>query len=127
MSALGQKQTFAPQQVMPALYPIADMCSAQVHVRFVPIADIASLDRVRPGQKYRAVQTHWVKLFVFSFPVHAAASSTSSAISCIRKFFILIAGHVIHGIDPNVHGCRQAAGLSINSGRLLRPIGACFR
>jgi hypothetical protein len=22
-------------------------------------------------------------------------------------FFILIAGYVIHGIDPNVHGCRQ--------------------
>ena len=28
MSALGQKQTFAPQKVMSALPPKADMCSA---------------------------------------------------------------------------------------------------
>ena len=43
MSALGQKQTFAVQNVMSALPPIADMCSARVHVRFVPIADIIRL------------------------------------------------------------------------------------
>ena len=41
MSALGQKQTFAVQNVMSALTPKADMCSAIAHVRFVPIADIA--------------------------------------------------------------------------------------
>ena len=41
MSALGHKQTFAAQNVMSALPPIADMCSALVHVRFVPIADIS--------------------------------------------------------------------------------------
>ena len=29
MSALGQKQTFAMQNVMSALPPIADICSAQ--------------------------------------------------------------------------------------------------
>ena len=40
MSALGQKQTFAVQKGMPALPPIADICSAQADVRFVPIADI---------------------------------------------------------------------------------------
>ena len=40
MSALGQKQTFAVQYVMSALPPKADICSALVHVRFVPIADI---------------------------------------------------------------------------------------
>jgi hypothetical protein len=40
MSALGQKQTFAMQNVMSALPPIADMCSALVDVRFVPEADI---------------------------------------------------------------------------------------
>ncbi len=44
MSALGQKQTFAVQNVMSALLPKADMCSATQHVRFVPIADIASDD-----------------------------------------------------------------------------------
>ena len=43
MSALGQKQTFAVQNVMFALPPKADMCSALAHVRFVPIADMAAL------------------------------------------------------------------------------------
>jgi hypothetical protein len=42
MSALGQKQTFAVQNVMSALPPIADMCSATRNVRFMPIADIVS-------------------------------------------------------------------------------------
>ena len=32
--ALGQKQTFAVQNVMSALPPIADMCGATRHVRF---------------------------------------------------------------------------------------------
>ena len=40
MSALGHKQTFACKNVMSALPPKADMCSATRHVRFVPIADI---------------------------------------------------------------------------------------
>ena len=40
MSALGQKQTFAVQNVMSALPSIADICSATRDVRFVPIADI---------------------------------------------------------------------------------------
>ena len=43
MSALGQKRTFALQQVISALPPIADMCGATRDVRFVPIADISSL------------------------------------------------------------------------------------
>ena len=41
MSALGQKQTCAVQNVMSALAPIADMCSATRNVRFVPKADYA--------------------------------------------------------------------------------------
>ena len=40
MSALGHKRTFAVQNVMSALHPKADICSAQADVRFVPIADI---------------------------------------------------------------------------------------
>jgi hypothetical protein len=53
MSALGQKQTCAPQQAMSALPPIAtvkanfphkvmsaDMCGARAYVCFGPIADI---------------------------------------------------------------------------------------
>jgi hypothetical protein len=43
MSALGQKQTCAAQNVMSALTPKADMCGATRDVRFVPIADIAAL------------------------------------------------------------------------------------
>ena len=43
MSALGQKQTYAAQNVMSALPPIADICSAQAHVRFVPIADMTNV------------------------------------------------------------------------------------
>jgi hypothetical protein len=41
MSALGQKQTCAPQKVMSALPPKADMCGAATDVRFGPIADIS--------------------------------------------------------------------------------------
>ena len=40
MSAVGQKQTFAAQNGMSALPPIADMCGATQHVRFVPKADM---------------------------------------------------------------------------------------
>ncbi len=40
VSALSQKQTFRSAIVMSALPPKADMCSAAVHVRFGPIADI---------------------------------------------------------------------------------------
>ena len=40
MSALGHKQTCAPQNGMSALPPKADMCDAARDVRFGPIADI---------------------------------------------------------------------------------------
>ena len=43
MSALGQKQTYALQQGMSALPPIADICSAHADVRFGPIADISQV------------------------------------------------------------------------------------
>jgi len=41
MSALGQKQTFAPQKGMSALPPKADMCSVPAHVCYGPKADMA--------------------------------------------------------------------------------------
>jgi hypothetical protein len=47
MSALGQKQTFAVQNRMSALPPIADMCGAKRDVRYGPIADIGPLPRTR--------------------------------------------------------------------------------
>src|SRR5215467_3432501 len=43
MSALGQKQTYAVQQTMSALPPIADMCGATRNVRFGPKADYLGL------------------------------------------------------------------------------------
>ena len=43
MSALGQKQTFALQNVMSAYPQKADMCGALAYVRFVPIADIETI------------------------------------------------------------------------------------
>jgi hypothetical protein len=74
MSALGQKQTFAPQKamsalppiatakadcrktVMSALHPKADMCGATAHVCFGPIADIRYRDMSAPrAQKIRPV------------------------------------------------------------------------
>jgi len=42
VSALGQKQTFAPQKAMSALPPKADMCGATRDVRFGSLADICS-------------------------------------------------------------------------------------
>ena len=46
LSALGQKQTCAAQNVMSALRPKADMCSANRHVCFGPEADIPLFDDV---------------------------------------------------------------------------------
>ena len=47
MSALGQKQTFAVQNVMSALLPIADIPGDDQYVGFVPIADMRrSLDHL---------------------------------------------------------------------------------
>jgi hypothetical protein len=41
MSALGHKRTFAVQNGMSALPPIADICSATRDVRFVPETEVA--------------------------------------------------------------------------------------
>jgi hypothetical protein len=56
MSALGQKQTFAVQNGMSAFPPIADMCGATRHVRFVPIADAWTAQASR-GRKCISVPT----------------------------------------------------------------------
>jgi hypothetical protein len=51
MSALGPKQTFAPQKAMSALPSIADIGSAQAHLRFVPnLMDRPSVLTVGQGQ-----------------------------------------------------------------------------
>jgi len=46
MSAVGHKRTFAPQQAMSALPPKADMCSATRYVRFVPQADMKTMQQI---------------------------------------------------------------------------------
>src|SRR5215471_15507310 len=49
MSALGQKQTFAPQNFMSALPPKADIRASVHHVRYGPIADICCAKRACPA------------------------------------------------------------------------------
>ena len=44
MSALGHKQTCAPQTAMSALPPKADMCGALGDVCFVPEADMLTIN-----------------------------------------------------------------------------------
>jgi hypothetical protein len=67
--ALGQKQTYAVQNVMSALPPIADMCSALAYVCFGPIADMALLlfdhfirDGDYPWRHLNAEQPHRLKV-----------------------------------------------------------------
>jgi hypothetical protein len=45
MSALGHKPTFAPQKVMSALPPKADMRGAKINVHYGPEANILHFDR----------------------------------------------------------------------------------
>jgi hypothetical protein len=45
MSALGHKQTCAPQKIMSALHPKADMCGALANVCYVPKADMSRFIR----------------------------------------------------------------------------------
>ena len=54
LSALGHKQTFAVQNVMSALPPIADMCGALADVRYVPIADIRKTDGAKQKDRLTA-------------------------------------------------------------------------
>ena len=60
MSALGQKRTFAVQNGMSALPPIADMCGALAYVCFVPKADSCtaanSITIRSPRRRARAVK-----------------------------------------------------------------------
>ena len=60
MSALGQKQTFAPQNSMSALPLKADMCGAQAHVCFGPKADIRFLlTKTRSRSRYACNRRAW--------------------------------------------------------------------
>ncbi|MGB2588729.1 MAG: hypothetical protein WBC72_21755, partial [Pseudolabrys sp.] len=50
--SLWVKQTFAVQNGMSALPPKADIGSAQVHVRFVPEADIRVIELAKPTTQF---------------------------------------------------------------------------
>jgi hypothetical protein len=73
MSALGQKQTFAVQNVMSALPSIADICSAQAHVRFVPIADMLSYSITSSvgarRENRKGAEGEWQPQFIAHAPV----------------------------------------------------------
>ena len=67
MSALGQKQTFAVQNAMSALPPIADIGRLGCDVRFVPIAAICTaahecIDRgsARRDWRLRKTRLEWL-------------------------------------------------------------------
>jgi hypothetical protein len=57
MSALGQKQTYAGQNIMSALTPKADMCGAATDVHYGPKADIRN-DYDRSDKHPGAGQNH---------------------------------------------------------------------
>jgi hypothetical protein len=105
MSALGQKRTYAPHNVMSALPPIAttkadmrewsvcfsaDMCSATAHVCFGPIADICSSQspRVFPEQVFhemtlcRSEAHHRSHRASFARYRRTIDSATSAGLSC---------------------------------------------
>ena len=96
MSALGQKQTCAPQKVMSALPPKADMCGATRDVRFGPIADIATSRA--PRRKLSKVVNFEQKI------LHPLVSVGSSYTPCGRSRCARIDPHIVHEdfAEPNV-------------------------
>ena len=50
-SGVGHKRTFCDAEPLSTLPPIADMCSATRHVRFVPIADMPLLNNATGSQE----------------------------------------------------------------------------
>jgi hypothetical protein len=113
MSALGHKQTYAVQNVMSALPPKADMCSAKWDVRFVPIADIA------PPQKRHASCCKALALLVLSFAADGRsfrsgvelvwlAETSVSAERCAALF---------DGKEPTVSPARSSVGSTIYRGQ----------
>jgi hypothetical protein len=57
MSALGQKRTFAPQKVMSALPPKADIGAAQINVRYGAAEPAITLMKSRRRTYYPKVKT----------------------------------------------------------------------
>src|SRR5262249_51546149 len=85
MSALGQKQTFAPRKGMSALPPKADMCGATGDVRFGPIADIAGFATICPHRERSGIARNdselaacaWLLLPFFIHRIHTSSVSLS--------------------------------------------------
>src|SRR6476660_9037189 len=89
MSALGQKQTFALQQVMSALTAIAmsalhlkaDTCGANRHVCFGPIADMTA--RLKTIQSYSRLNARFAVAFFSSSVSWGIWPETSAVISSL--------------------------------------------
>jgi hypothetical protein len=67
MSALGQKQTFAVQNVMSALPSIADICSAQAHADMLSYSITSSVGARRENRK--GAEGEWQPQFIAHAPV----------------------------------------------------------
>src|SRR6476660_6741652 len=82
--------------VMSALHPKADMCSAQANVRFVPIADTATVTSA-PARKhisFRMIRSHSLVPFV----------------------------HVVGFANPSVIGAAEYAPFSVPANAPQRPV-----
>ena len=76
MSALGQKRTCAMQNVMSALPPKADMCSATRDVRLVPKADMTAMKNARPSSSHSMTSS--------TMDITPAGIVSSSAFAALR-------------------------------------------
>ena len=90
MSALGQKQIFAPHNVMSALPPKADMCSATRDVCFGPKADIIEIvsgpiyiSAMSPSTRNWTL--HWLRVLLWPAPVLSLFRAGRWAMSSIRR------------------------------------------
>ena len=129
MSALGHKRTFAPQKVMSALPPNSGHPSVD---RRCPLcANSGHRQRgsrpLRAGAKIQS-STHPLGEVICFFIPCARCGLQHIIGDFVHKevFFILIAGHVIHCIDPNVHGCRQAQHMRRPDYRLIASNWSMF-
>jgi hypothetical protein len=123
MSALGQKQTFAPQKVMSALPPKADICGATRDVCYGPKADIANS---RSTFALRAIaKKEKVPRLIYS-PLNNRCTllckQTKLALGALKAFLVMITFTLIltgcarelwgPDTDPNIVACRSTYGFT---------------
>ena len=87
-SALGQKQTCAPQKVMSALPPKEDMCGATRDVHFGPIADIPT---VRTMPRFGSKAEIRLLILMSAYPLAAVSGSPPSQRTIANNTYFLVA------------------------------------